>query len=702
MNTFAPRLNRNTFEPRALASGILRGTLDRSLAHRLWGAAILLARSSALALWLCSLACAALLRIEVNERSDVLNGRAFGRAGAYERLIGRTYFALDPKHPLNSRITDIERAPRHAGGLVDFSADLYVLKPRDPARGNGVVLYEPPNRGRKNLLSMFQRARDSQDPRREEEFGDGMLLADGYTIVWLGWQHDVPGRDHLLRLHAPVAAGVTGLVRSEFTPDRKTRRIPLGDSGHIAYPVVRIEQLTVRDAIASARRILPRSDWRIEGTEIVLKNEAQPGKIYEAVYTAKDPAVAGVGLAAIRDLISFLKYGGNNVTPLGDQRRFLRHALGFGVSQSAMLLKALIYAGFNQDERNRQVFDGILAHVAGGRRSTFERFVQPSRTAGPLRNASFTPTDQFPYSDVEQHDPELGRSDGVLARARGAGKVPKIFYTNSSYEYWGASSSLIHTTVDGKDDAPLPATTRVYVFAGGQHGPARFPPQPGRGQNLPNPNNYRWVLRALLPGLQRWVAGAEEPPASQYPFVKTGTLVGVAQLRFPAIPGVAVPRHTHLPYRLYFGPHFHSKGVANIQPPRIGSAYGIRVPQVDGDGNDIPGIRMPQVAVPLATYTGWNLRNPAIGASTELLGSTGSYIPFPRTIAQRIVQKDPRASIEERYSSRDEYLARIRRHAENLARERYLLERDVLELVKEAADHWDWIMSTDASETGSR
>lgn len=636
---------------------------------------------------------AALVRIEVTERSDILGARTFGSAGAYERVRGIAHFAIDPKAEANRNITDIDRAPRNPAGLVEFSADLYLLKPRDPGRGNGTILFEPPNRGGKGMLGMFNRATSSLDPTESQHFGDGLLLTQGYTLAWLGWQHDVPQRQGLMRLNAPAAQDVTGWVRSEFVPDRKLTRFSLGDAAHVPYPVLNPKTviLTARDGIRGQRRPVPRELWRIDNNiDVVLSTPAEPGRIYEVVYESANPPVAGLGLAAIRDLISYLKHDAPGLRP--------KYALGFGTSQSAMVLKALVYEGFNADEKGRKVFDGIFANVAGGRRATFQRFTQPSRTAGPLRNASFSTTDQFPYSDATTTDPETRITDGLLVRAGKSGVIPKIIHTNSSYEYWGSVGALLHTSVDGKNDLTLPATSRVYMLAGGQHGPASFPPDGSRGQNLPNFNDYRWIHRALLDRLRSWVTEGKEPPPSLHPTLAAKTLVPMDGYRFPAIPNVSVPRGPHVAERLDFGSTYRKVGVIQHEPPRLGELFAALVPQADGDGIDIAGVKMPWISVPLGTFTGWNLRSESIGASRELLGQTGSYIPFPRSKAIRLAQGDPRSSIEERYTSESVFLTKIRNAADSMSRDGFLLEADISDIVASAKRQREWALRGSPSQ----
>ena len=641
----------------------------------------MLKRAWILSLCIPALLPAALLRIEVSERSDVLEGKAFASAGPYERIVGKAYFAVDPNLPANKIIADIAKAPRNGEGLVEFSADFDCLKPRDPKHGNHAVLFEVSNRGGKSMLDIFR--------------GD-MLLEQGYTLVWLGWEFDVPPGPNSLRLYAPVAQGITGLVRSEITLDHKATRQSLGDRSQLAYPVLNPDDpaltLTVREHADSPRRAVARDAWHIEGgTHIAMPAGFEPGKIYELVYTSKDPPIMGLGPAAVRDLISFFKYGIEADTILGDHHDFIKRAYGFGISQSGRFLRTFVYYGFNQDEQGRRVFDGLMAHVAGAGRGSFNhRFAQASRDGHAFLN-TFYPTDIFPFTDLPETDTETGVTDGLLTHATPPAAVPKIFYTNTSYEYYGRSVSLIHTTLDGAKDAPLAPNTRIYFLAGCQHGPSPFPPERGEAQNLANPNNYSWTLRALLVALDGWVAEGLEPPPSRYPKIADGSLTPLGAVAFPKLPGVQFPTRIQQAWHADYGEEFRSAGIVTIEPPKVGSAFPMRLPQVDADGNDTAGIRMPATAVPLATYTGWNLRAAAIGAPDELYSMVGSFIPFARTKAERVKSGDPRLSVEERYASKQAYLDQVEAAAHGLVQERYLLERDVAPVVARASAEWDFV-----------
>ena len=359
-------------------------------------------------------------------------------------------------------------------------------------------------------------------------------------------------------------------------------------------------------------------------------------------------------------------------------KRDHKYAIGFGVSQSAMLLRGYLYEGFNLGEDGRRVFDGVFAHVAGARRTTFQRFVQMSRTAGPLRNGSLSTTEQFPFADLDQRDHLSAGVDGVLHRASRDKVVPKIFYTNSAYEYWGSGGSLTHTSTDGRKDIAIPATTRIYLLSGGQHGPAAFPPALGRGEQLPNFNDYRWSMRALLGDLCAWVAEDVAPPASAYPRIADGTAVVRARYNFPeSLSKVRVPERTHLPALLDFGPNFRASGVITVEPPRILGHYQPLVPQAGADGNDVAGVRMPEVACAIAAWTGWNLRSTTIGASDYLLANTGSWIPLPDAMTKR-------------FRSGRDYGECIERESKALFERRLLMPGDLRAVINAAEMHWKW------------
>lgn len=634
-------------------------------------------------------AMAEVTRVEITSRVDVLGGKPFGLAGPYKKIIGKVFFAVDPADPRNKSIVDIEKAPRDARGRVEFSADLYVLAPKEPARGNGAVLFDVLNRGRKNLLRDFNRAAQLADPTAEADYGDGFLMQHGFTLVWVGWQFSVPHRDGLMGLDAPVATdrgrALTGRVTTSFTPNTASPTYVLDDFGRYGGDITRYppvdpasaeSRLTVRDGFLGESRTIPRDTWQfsrmVDGhmtpdtTALSLKGGFEPGRIYEVSYEAQGPIVAGVAFAALRDLVAAFKHQPDALVPT-------RYAYAFGPSQDGRLLREFLYEGFNADEQGRRVFDGIIAHIAGAARSGDFN----ARFARPNGLAFFTST-LFPYLDLAQRDPVTGKTDGLLTHLRPE-VVPKVFYTNSSTEYWGGgrAAALTHTTLDGRSDAQVPDNVRIYLFASTQHVPGGFLASLGEGQQQANPNEYSWGLRALLIAMDRWVREGIQPPASRYPRLADGTLISQQSFRFPSLPGVHSPLTIPGGYR------------ADLDGTPTGHPLPFLVTQVDADGNERGGIRLPDVAVPLATYTGWNFRSPTIGAPEELLPLTGSYIPFAATRAAREQNHDPRLSIEERYPGRAAYLGLVKEAALKLIQERYLLSDDLAGVVSRAAERWD-------------
>jgi hypothetical protein len=349
-----------------------------------------------------------------------------------------------------------------------------------------------------------------------------------------------------------------------------------------------------------------------------------------------------------------------------------RAAYVFGISQSGRFLRQFLHDGFNADERGRRVFDAVWPHIAGAGQGSFnERFATPGYSSFPAT--------RFPFTDLPQSNGR-GTSDGLLAKYR-PDQVPKIFYTNTSVEYWGQgrAAALVHTTFNGQEDLELPDNVRVYLLAGTQHGEAAFPPMAGNGQAPGNPTPQGNTMRALLRALHQWVNAGAAPPESRHPRLGDGSLVPVSAVLFPTIPGVRDPRSIEGPAEIV-------KGHVTPLP--------FLVPRVDADGNEIAGIRTPDVSVPLATTTGWNFRADRVGNPTTIYPLLGSYLPFPRTRAERDSRIDPRLSIEERYRDRDDYLTRVRRAADQLIQQRLMLSDDLEDVLDHATRHWSQATGT--------
>ena len=649
------------------------------------------------------------VRLEVERRESFADGRSFGHSGPYELLSGRLYLEVDPLHPANGRVTDLPRAPRNAAGRVEFWTDFFLLKPVDPSRGNRRLFYGVNNRGNKLALGAFN-GRRSNDPRTLADAGNGFLMRQGYSVLWCGWNGDVrPGGGRML-IELPVAsdggATITGKIHAEICVDSQAYSQPFYWGNSDPYPSVSLDNgsatLSVRASRSEPATEVPRDQWAFARWEsgkaipdpkhLHVRGGLRRGWLYELVYVGKDPRVTGLGFVAVRDVVSFFRHGSSDrrgvANPLGGS---IERAYVFGISQSGRFIHHFIYEGFNADEESRQVFDGAISHVGGGGKGMFNsRFAQTTRH-GSHHEDHLYPSDVFPFTSVSQEDPVTGERGDILARARASGNVPKIFFTETSTEYWARAGSLLHTDVDGRRDVETDPSVRLYFFSGAQHGVSSSPER-GIYENPRNILDHHPLLRALLVALDRWVSRGDEPPPSSYPRIADGTLVDVAAWRsgFPEIPGVRLPRSCYTPRRLDFGPRWSTEGIADHVPPRVGRAFRTLVPAVDEDGNERAGIRLPEVAVPVATFAGWNTRSASVGAEGMLARWSGSHWPLPRTPEERRQAGDPRPSVIERYPTRRDYLARVTEAALDLERRGFLLEEDVVEILRRAAARRLW------------
>ncbi len=584
---------------------------------------------------------ARVVRVDIAQRTDLANGR-------YERLTGKVYYALDPSNPHNRAIVDLDRAPRNAAGEVEFSADVAIIRPK---HGSDATFIDIVNRGGGSILN----------PEGQGDF----LLRHGFSVAAVGWQFDVRPDPKLLHLYAPVTSGISGKARSDFIVTEKTLDHPLGhviggQIGGTGYPVSDPKDavLTERDSQLAERRTIPRKRWRFTDPNTVhLDTGFVPGRIYEVIYTAKDPAVVGTGFAAVRDFVSYLKHDPNAAAAA-------QRVYGFGISQSGRFLRHFVYQGFNADEQGRQVFDGTIPVVAGAGRGNFNhRLAQPSRDAEPL-SPLFYPVDIPPFADNE-----------ILADAVAEKVVPKIMYVNTSYEFWSRGESLTYTTQDASREVELPPNVRLYTIAGMSHIGGPFPPVKFTsvpeflGANLANPSNYWPVLHGAFLNLDAWVRDNVEPPPSRYPHIADGTLVPASQL------AVKAPVQPYEPYRVDLGLQWLT-GITS-EPPRVSGTYPVLVPQVDKDGNELGGIRLPWIAVPVARWTGWNPRDPSIGFPNDRIAFVGSWFPFTK------------ARIAELYPTFDAYFGRYGAAALALANEKYIVADDMPFLLTRGRDLWD-------------
>ena len=636
-------------------------------------------------LLIAQVASAEVVGIDIRRRDD---------AGTHERLIGRVHFAIDPALPANRDIADLDLASTNNRGLVEFAADVLFFRPKQAARARGTVFLEIVNRGRDQSLAIMSGAEQRDLSPESWNLGDRFLLEQGFTVAFLGWQFDVQPSQGLT-FQTPNAL-VEGVVRESYIQSSRGNQSADFALAYCAYgPRRNSATLTFRTRMDQPPRPLPRDAWQLaaDGCSVHL----EPGAagisgldvgLYEVVYQAKVSPVAGLGLAAVRDFASYLKHGKPGA-PLRDAPP--PTIIGYGYSQSARFLREFVRDGFNADERGRRAFDGLMIASAGAGGGSFNhRFAMPGQAGNSVLSV-LRPVDLPPFTD-----------DGLLARARAARVLPKIFYTFTSTEYWARAGSLTHTSDDrgGLGDAPLAATSRLYFLAGTPHAAGSLPLIRDRTfQHFMNFAQQRWAQRALLLDLDEWVRRDIEPPAAQYPLISKGQLVALEDVHFPAAPSFPFASYMPKVWRMDYGSRYAATRVITREPPQLGAPYRVLVPQVDADGNDVSGIRLPELAVPLGTYTGWNAIVPQLGGLGVndlgyLSGLIGGFEPFALTKEQRERSGDARFSIAERYAGRQDYLDRVKQAAEDLVRQRFMRGEDVPAVLLEADKIWTAVANT--------
>lgn len=650
---------------------------------------------------------AAVKSIQVSSRDTILDGKSFGKFGPYELWKGKVLFEFDPRNNQNIRIADITLAKRNVDELVEGSADIVILKPIDMRKASGVGLVEVSNRGGKFSMQYFNGASNSNlDINDPNSFGDGLLMEQGLVIVWVGWQADLPDQANLLRLVVPVAqekggAPLQGMVRSDWVIDEEVKTLSLGHHNMAPYPVFNpesfIHSLTERDSKLGQKKIIPRTFWTFgrydqdtvipSFTEISMKDGFKPGHIYELTYMSANPAVVGLGLLAIRDIIAYMKYN-----PACEFK--VKQGIAVGVSQTGRFLRQYIYEGLNADEAGQECYDGMVILTAGAGRGSFNhRFAQPSRDAHGYSSFNY-PVDLFPFTSRTQTDPGLNNtSDGLFYRKNDQAKKIKIFYVNTGYEYWNRAASLIHTEINGAKDILPFDNERIYHLASGQHFRGQLPKTFIDTVTYPyypeSPVNLNINYRALMVRMVQWVKDNTLPPANKYPKITDRTLTTVGKnYNFPILEPEFKPETIHVPRRANYGSAF-SRGVIQNDPPLLGEFYAVLVPQVDIYGNELGGIRNPEVAYPVASYTPWSLRGSSLSNPKELRTFRGNMIPLELTNADRVINKDLRPSLSTSYRSSKEYHGLISKYTDSLIAQGYILPQDRQAALNYAMKLWN-------------
>jgi len=650
-------------------------------------------------------------RIEITSREVFAGGMEFGDTGAYEKIRGTLFYSIDPENAANAAIVDLNLAPGGADGMVRFQGDFLLLKPVDLTRGNGRLLYDVNNRGNLYMLRHINGGTRTNDPSTVQDGGNGFLMEQGYSLLWSAWNWDVVAGNDRLQIELPIATEDGAPIRQRIAAEivnsygrDPAPSMPLAWGASRCYPALDPEDnsdavLTVRDAPDAERRRIPNERWSfsrvedgvrvIDPTAIAVDGGLEPGKIYELIYDVQNPRVVGLGLAAVRDAMSFFHFEGEdgygNPNPLsvsgagGNRASAMDLAYIFGVSQSGRFIVHMLWQGFHVDEKDRMVFEGARIHVAGGGKGGFNhRFAQTTHHPSHLEGNYF-PADHPPFNFLP--DGSLGDND-VLAEAKRLGKMPKIIMMNNTLEYWTRSASLVHTDPNGTTDAAFHPDVRYYMTNGAPHGGASSRTRTVT-EHQRNPLGVAHVQRAMLVNLDRWVSDDVEPPTSRYPRIEGGELISAEEHadRFPAIPGMRHPGRNLRPPTVDYGPAFWSTGVFTEVPPVVGHGYQTLVPAFDADGNGVGGIRLPELTAPLGTFQGWNPRSAEVGTPDYLTRFDGSFWAFPVTESERRSAGDPRPPLESRYAGRQDYINRVAAETRQLETDGFLLRADADRLI---------------------
>lgn len=642
------------------------------------------------------------VRLEITHSESFDDGREFGSTGAYQRIDGIAHYAVDPNHPANTDITDLHLANRQPDGLVHFNGDFTVLVPVDGAKASGALLVEVPNRGNRGATRSFNQAPFVLTPTNDIDAGDGFLMRHGWCVAWVGWQWDMPQCEERLGLRAPMldanARGAASDMHLRIQPDALTKSFTLTDHhvgaiGHHA-PITPADahdtaaRLMVRDHLLDTPTTIARGAWSFTQSDgdgydsVELEDGFEAGRIYDLLYTPLQCPVVGAGLLAYREFAAFARHD-----PASPFAGIATHTFGHGISQCGRFLRTLMHLGLNIDESGRQVFDGLQVHIAGARRGEFNhRFGQPSVQPTP----SFGHL--FPFADEPHSDPHSGVRAGLLDTLRERKVMPKVVYTDSSSEYWRGDAGLSHTDVGTDADAELPYDVRRYLFASTQHGPGLLPYADqsifgSHGANHFNAIDYRPLIRSSLERLRQWVMDGKPPPASVYPRRADGTGVSRSEaiIAMTHITGLALPNPERLSniHPLNLGAHSGS-GIGQFPAEFIGDAYATVVSAVDAHGNEIGGVQMPDVTVPIGVHTGFNPRHADSGGTGQILEYVGSTVP--------------NGPLARSYASRDAYLEQIRAAAERLVATDYLLAEDVALCDAIAGERYDAALAATAAE----
>ncbi len=663
-----------------------------------------------------SVAQAHITKITILSSAPAFGGYSFPGIGTYQVLKGYAVDAVDPNSPQNAVLTDIQLAPRDVNGKVEVIFNFYILKPTDITKGNGKMMYEPPNRGSKtfgvmNNTPSFPTVNDPASLINTTALQDSFLWTRGYTTVWSGWEYEGdPTSSGLAGSAAGVDANGAPLTSMPvaYGPGNTTLTGPgyeyivqtaTATTYTLSYPAASGDQsnavLTHRVRLDDPPQVVPTTQWSYNDTNnqsIKLTGGFVPQDIYEFSYLAKNPTVNGLGLAVIRDFNSFLRntsaddFGNSN--PLANS---IHRIYTYTLSQPARTLNDFVHLGFNEDEHHRKVFDGMLQWVGAGDGLNMNyRWSQTKRTERNRQEELYL-EGLYPFANVPTFDPISRTSDWRYKKCEQTHTCPLALEFYSANEYWVKAASLMSTDPTGRFDLPDHPLTRLYLLSSAQHASAGNPASKGVCQQFLDPLDPAPVERALWTDLDEWSTRGVPPPDSEVPTLHGHTLAlpTRSSVGFPNIPGVTFTGLKTTRYRFNYGPQFYQTFIPTINPPAGGAPYEDNpangpiypsyVPKTDSDGNDIAGIRLPELEVPLATYTGWALR--AGAQANDGCEGSGQYIPFQATQQARVAVGDPRPSVQERYASYAVYEHQVVSAVDDLVRRRFFTCDDTQNIV---------------------
>ncbi|WIY52716.1 alpha/beta hydrolase domain-containing protein [Devosia sp. YIM 151766] len=652
------------------------------------------------------------ISLDIRDRRPFAGGATFGETGSYELIVGRAELALRPDQIGADGVYEADFISKDDQGRIRATTDIWMLVPTDADRGNGSLLFEFVNRGNKRMLQFFNSGAASNHPSSASDAGNGFLMRQGFSLLIAAWQGDVLPGDHRVVIDLPGFSGpderMTATITAELIHEGGpvATCLPLsGKTGTRSYPVADPETavLVRRRYPHSRAEEIGRDRWSfsflegaggglgagdVQGAEqailpserhIWLPEGFQPGWIYQLTYKASQPLAFDIGFVAVGELVSYLRHCTDAANPLAGR---LRHTIGWGRSQSGRAIRDFLHRGFNRDHAGRRIFDGMLPHISGGGKTTMNRFQNLVIAASREYEDNLHPSDRFPFSYARSTDHLTGNTDAILKRPD---TDPKLIHTQSASEYWHRRGSLVHTDTRG-NDLEQPDNVRIYLWSSSQHWSDPKPSLPPKGMCLNYQNIVQTVafFRSTLMLMHHWLAEGRTPPASRIPRRSDSSLVEVADYRFPAPRGLALPKQANPLHLVDYGPDFDAGHAAPAHPQVDRSqSYAVLVPQADSDGNDLAGLRAPMVEAPLGSYTGWNLRAQGHGAGM-LHGFSGSYIPFAETPEEAELTDDPRPSIASRYTDASAYSLAIETAARALLADGFLLEEDVITAVDTA------------------